>query len=415
MNIKVWLSRFCSLRLTAEGAMVLALGSAVLGPAALARDKAPVTVAFAKQRDMVERISVVGSLAAREEVLVHPSIAGREIQQILAEVGQTVEQGQPLAVFDRADAMLALDKSAVRALRARAAVAVETGKVEVALVAAREARKQLDRSLTLQPKGIIADQVLDERQNAYDRAVVETALARQSLDLARAEEQLIEQERREIELTINRSTLRAPESGLVLERNARVGVMTSDSGTPLFRLAKDGRIEFVAEVTETNFVRLSKGMRAKVTVPGRDEPLGGTLRLNAAQIDPKTRSGTVRIELDESEGLIPGVFARAVIDTSTRTNVLLPATAVRSTRGSHSVYVVKDDVVETRTVRTGLRQGNSVEIIEGVKEGEMVVLKAGGFLRDQDRVTPVVVSEEDSLRREPPQTAAFDRLEGTVR
>jgi HlyD family secretion protein len=414
MSANAWLEALCPPQLSIKFGIVAALAFGLV-PAAQAQQPMPVTVVVAKRGDITDRLSVVGTLAAREEVQVHPVLAGKEIQHFLVEAGQRVEQGQPLALFDQADPLLALDKNAVSALRAKVAVAVEASKVEVALVAEREAKAKLERSQTLQSKGIVSQQILDDHQNAYDRAVAETALARQSLALAKADEQLIAQERKEIELTVARSTLRAPASGLVLERNARVGVMTSNSGEPLFRIAKDGKIEFIAEVTDTNFVRLHEGMRAQVTVPGRGEPVAGTLRLAAAQLDPKTRSGTVRIELEASEGLVPGVFARGVIDMSTRTNVLLPGTAVRNTRGSPSVYVVKDDVVEVRNVRTGARQDGLVEIAEGVDEGETVVLKAGGFLKDRDVVQPVIVSAENRPQRDEPQTISFDRSEGMVR
>lgn len=415
MSINAWLKPFCPPQLSIRCGIIASLALAAFVPIAQAQQQMPVTVIVAKQGDVTQRISVVGTLASREEVQVHPSVTDREIQRILVEAGQSVEQGQPLALFDKTDALLALDKNAVSALRARAAAAVENSRINIALITEREARKKLERSRALQPKGIVSDQLLDEHQNAYDRAVAETALARQLLALAQAEEQLIAQERKEIELTLERSTLRAPASGFILERSARIGVMTSGSSDPLFRIAKDGEIEFVAEVTETNFVRLREGMRAQVTVPGRDQAVIGTLRLNAAQLDPKTRSGTVRIELDESEALVPGVFARGVIDTSTRTNVLLPGTAVRSTRGSHSVYVVKDDVVEMRSVRIGARQDDLVEILEGIEDGEMIVVKAGGFLKDQDRVEPVIVSAEVAPRREVPRSVSLNHTEGTVR
>ncbi|KXF77956.1 RND transporter [Paramesorhizobium deserti] len=415
MSIKPWLKPFYRPRPLVRCGIVASLAFAAFMPIAEAQQKMPVTVIVAKRGDVTDRISVVGTLAAREEILVHPSVSGREIQQILVEAGERVEQGQPLARFEQTDALLALDKNAVSALRANAAVAVEAGKVEVALVAEREARAKLERNQALRSKGIISEQVLDDNRNAYDRAVAETALARQSLALAQADGQLIAQERKEVELTVERSTLRAPASGLVLERNARVGVMTSGSGDPLFRIAKDGKIEFVAEVTETNFVRLREGMRVAVTIPGHDKPVTGTLRLNAAQLDPKTRSGTVRVELDEGEDLVPGVFARGVIDTSRRRNVLLPGTAVRSIRGSHSVFIVKDNIAEIRNVRIGARQDDRVEIIEGVEDGETVVLKASGFLKDQDRVEPVAVSAEADPKREVPQKVSFDDSEGTVR
>jgi HlyD family secretion protein len=411
MSINAWLKLFFLPRLSIRCGIVASLAFAALVPIAHAQQQMPVTVVVAKRGSITDRISIVGTIATREEVQVHPSVTGREIEHILVEVGQRVERGQPLALFDKTDALLALDKNAVSALRAEAVVAVETSKVDVALVAEREAGAKLARSQALQSKRVISEQILDHNQNAYDRAAAETFLARQSLALAKAEEQLIAQERKEIELTIERSTLRAPASGLVLERSARIGVMTSGSGDPLFRIAKDGEIEFVAEVTETNFVRLSEGMRAQMTVPGRDRAVGGTVRLNAAQLDSKTRSGTVRIGLDESDGIVPGVFARGIIDTSTRTNVLLPGTAVRSTRGSNSIYVVKDDRVEFRNVRIGSRQDDLVEIVEGVEEGEMVVLKAGGFLKDQDLVQPVLASAEGEPQRE----VSFDDSEGAVR
>ncbi|GGB06634.1 hemolysin secretion protein D [Brucella endophytica] len=387
------------------------LAIAAFMPVAHAQQPMPVTVVVAKRGDVTQRVSVVGTLAAREEIEVHPSVPDKEIRQILVEAGQRVTRGQALAVFDMTDAQLALDKNTVNALRAKAAVAVERSRLDVALITEREARQKLERSQTLRAKGISSEQVLDESRNAVDRAVAETELAKQSLRLAEADEQLIARERKEIELTVERSTLRAPAAGIVLTRNARIGAMTSNSAGPLFLIAGDGEIEFVADVTETDFVRLSEGMRAEIMLPGRDRPVTGALRLSAAQIDPKTRSGKIHVALDESEGLIPGVFAKGVIDTSTRTNVLVPGTAVRSTGGSHSVYVVRDDIVERRDVRTGARQDDLIEIVSGVADGEMIVLKAGGFLKDGERVAPVVASTGDIA---PSRTAAFLDIEETA-
>ena len=192
------------------------------------------TVVIARQGPVTEQVAVVGTLAAREEVQVHSSVTGREIRQILVEVGQRVEAGQPLALLDTADALLALDKNAVSVERAKAAIAAESSKVDIALVSEREALKRLERSQALQPKGAVSDQVLEEHRNAHDRAIAELALARQSLALAEADAQIIGQERKEIELTLERSTLRAPNAGIILDRNARLGALASSSGDPLF-------------------------------------------------------------------------------------------------------------------------------------------------------------------------------------
>lgn len=358
--------------------------------ASQAEGQVPVTVVVAREAEVADEIPVVGSLVAREEVEVHPFIEGRVIEHILAEVGQRVEKGQPLALIDMTEARMLLDKNSVSMLRARAAAEVEGSRLDVAAVSEAEARKVLERSRALQPKGAVSQQLLDEHENAHARAVAELRLARQSLALSEADAELIARERKDIELTIERSTVRAPDAGLVLRRTARIGAMTSASASPLFVIAKDATIEFATQVTETSFLRLDEGMRAQITLPGYDGLLGGKVRLNAAQVDPLTRSGEVRIELDETDGLKPGVFARGSISASARRNILLPGSAVNTASGASNVFVVTDGVVDRRDVTVGIRQDGFVEILDGVRDGEMVVLKSGGFLKSQEKVRAVV-------------------------
>jgi len=262
--------------------------------------------------------------------------------------------------------------------------------------------KRLERSRSLRPKGAVSVQTLEEHQNAYDRAIAELELARSSLALAEADEQLIASERREIELTLERCTVRAPAAGIVLERSANVGALTSSSGDPLFTIARDGAIEFVAEVADANFVRLKEGMTARIAVPGLETPVSGTVRLSAARLDPKTRSGSVQIELDGDVRLTPGAYARGEVDTAERSNIVLPGTAVKSSEGVNSVYVISNDLVSVRNVKVGAQRDSLVEILEGVGDGEMVVLKAGGFLKERDRVIPIhdLASGEVTTQRE---------------
>lgn len=363
--------------------------SATLSPA-------HVSVVIAERSTLIQRISVVGTLTPRDEIEVHPAVFGQKITRILVEAGQYVEKGQALARIDNTDALLALEKNEVSMRRAKAAVAVEASRVDVSLVSEREAARRLERSKTLQLKGIVSAQSHEDNQNAFERTKAQSTLARQSLHLAQADEQIILRERKEIELTIERSTLRAPEAGRVLARNARIGTITSNASEPLFLIAQYGKIEFVAEVMETNFVQLREGMRAEITFSGNDNPVLGRVRLNAAQLDPKKRSGKVYVELDESDGLLAGVFARGSIEISTRTVISVPGTAIRNMRDSPMVYVVRDGVVTMRSVRTGVREGNLVEIVAGLDEGEMVVLKAGGFRKEGERIEPIVKQDGTS-------------------
>lgn len=361
-----------------------------------AKEQMSVTVVVARNGEVAERIPVVGSLVAKEEVQVHSLVQGQVIERILVESGEYVERGQALAVLDTTDAHMQLEKNLVRMRRAKAAVSVEARKVDVACVSELETRKTLERSRALHPKGAVSQQLLDEHENAHARALAELSLARQSLVLAEADAQIVARERGEIELTIDRSTLRSPEAGLVLRRSARIGAMSSGSATPLFVIAKDAAIEFVAKVTETSFVRLSEGMRADIALPGHKGPVGGTVRLHAAELDATTRSGEVRVELDAVEGLKPGIFARGSINTSVRRNIILPGSAVKTAGGSTSVLVVEGDVVGIRQVSVGARQEGQVEIIGGINDGELIVLKSGGFLKPADRVVPVIAADPSS-------------------
>lgn len=357
-----------------------------------AQQQMPVTVVVARQSQVTERIPVVGSLVAREEIQVHPFIEGQVIEAILVESGQHVEKGQALAILDTTEARMLLDKNSVRLMRAKAAVSVEESRVSLAGVTEAETRKILERSRALQPKGAVSQQLLEEHHNAHARALAELGLARQSLALAHADAEIVARERKEIELTIERSTVRAPEAGLVLRRSARIGAMTSAAESPLFVIAKDAVVEFVAQVTETSLVRLREGMRADVSLPAGEDPVAGTLRLTAAELDPTTRSGEVRITIDADENLKPGVFARGSVNISTRRNILLPGSAVKTAAGSSTVFVVEDGVVEMRDVAIGARQDGLVEIVGGINDGDMVVLKAAGFIKAADKVLPLIAA-----------------------
>lgn len=395
-RVKMRMARLCLL-ITYKRAMGALLVAFAI-PAGIADAQMPsaepspahVSVVIAKRSTVTQRIPVVGTLAPRDEVQVHPSVFGQKITDILVEAGQYVEKGQALALIDNADALLALEKNEMNMRRARAAVAVEKSRVDVALVSEREAARKHERSKALQSKGIVSAQSHEDNQNAFERAVAQSALARQSLSLAQADEQIIMRERQEIELTIARSTVRAPEAGLVLERNAHIGTITSNAADPLFLIAQNGKIEFVAKVMETNFVQLHAGMYAEFMLSGSQNPVSGRVRMNAAQLDAKTRSGTVHIELNAADGLVAGIFARGAIEISTRTAIFLPGTAVRNAYDSHKVYVVRNGVVEIRSVQTGMREDNLVEIVTGLDEGEMVVLKAGGFLKEGERIEPII-------------------------
>ncbi|WP_132665534.1 efflux RND transporter periplasmic adaptor subunit [Rhizobium sp. PP-CC-3G-465] len=348
-----------------------------------------VTVGAAERATVYDHVAVVGTLIAKEEMRVNALIEGKEIRQILVEAGDVVRKGQPLALLDVAQAELLLERNTVQLSRVAVAVAQENSRIDVASVTARETRKAVERSRSLFGKGVVSQQLLDEHENAFSRAKSQLEMAQQALTLAEADRKLVELERSEIALTIERSTVRATASGLILIRNARVGSVTSPSGDPLFSMAQDSLVEVEASVSEASFIRLKEGMGAEIIVPGRTGPIHGRVRLSAARIDPGTRMGLVRVELVQGQGLVPGAFVYGRIETGQRSNVVVPATAVRSQDGKSSVFVVENDLVRARSVTLGSPAGSTIELLSGVKDGEIVVIRSGSFLKAGEKILAV--------------------------
>ena len=110
-----------------------------------------------------------------------------------------------------------------------------------------------------------------------------------------------------------------------------------------------------------------------------------------ARVDNTTRLGHVRILLDKDSSLRVGTFARGKIETARGTGLAVPRSAVLFGKSGPSVQVVENDTIETRAVTIGLSEADSIEVKSGVAEGALVVAKSGTFLRDGDRVNPVVL------------------------
>ena len=144
---------------------------------------------------------------------------------------------------------------------------------------------------------------------------------------------------------------------------------------------------------ETALPTLAVGAPAQVSVAGMDAPVVGRVRLVPPRVDDRTRLGAVRIALGLDPALRVGAFARATITTAVREGVVVPATAVLDDADASRVLVVEDGVVHDRTVETGLRQDDAVEITAGLAPGEVVLARAGAFFRDGDAVRPVEATE----------------------
>ena len=351
-----------------------------------------VSVAPAERKTFTETILVTGSLVAREEVLVSPQIEGYRITEILAEEGDRVTSGQILARLSDDALKAQLDQLQANRVRADAAIEQARSRIKEAEANKSRADAAFARAEELIKSGTTSRSVFEEREADALTAAATLTSATDGLGVAQADKAQIEAQIREAELRLTYTEIRALADGVVSRRTAKAGALATAIADPLFRIIVKGEIELNAEVPEIYLPRIATGQRARVDVAGL-KARQGTLRLVSPEVDPATRLGRVRIFIGADGELRVGSFARGIIDTGERRSIGIPDSAILNRDEGAAVKVVKDGRVETRKVSIGMRNGGQAEIVDGLREGELVVLRSAMLLRDGDSVRPVRVDE----------------------
>lgn len=317
-------------------------------PAAPAGDARAARVVTVEGRQMQGGMTASGLLVSREEAAVGSDLAGYRILRVNVEQGAWVKQGDPLVELD--DSLLKAQIAQQQALTS-------------------QAQDQAKRVAGLDDQGVMSAQDIATRR--LQAKAQEAALQ----DLMTRDAHMI---------------IRAPVSGLVLERNVRPGDISSVGGaTPMFRMVRDGLVELNAEVTEDNMNRIRIGDPAQVTLPD-GSVVGGRVRLIDPEVDSTSKLGRIRIALPVRLDLRPGGFARATFTGSSLAARTVPETAVRYDADGASVAVVgADDRVQMASVKTGRRAGGYVELLDGPPAGAVVLLRAASFVLPGDKVTPI--------------------------
>jgi RND family efflux transporter MFP subunit len=189
----------------------------------------------------------------------------------------------------------------------------------------------------------------------------------------------------------------APVAGTILRSSAIVGTTASARAQPLFEIIPKGELEVSAEVSAKDLARVAPGQKAKVKVIGAGE-FPGSVRLVPSAVDPVTQQGEVRVFLGADPTLRTGAFARAIVTLGENCAVAIPLSAILYGDEGAVVQVVREDHVETRTVEPGLASDGQVQIGKGLAEGDLVVVRAGAFLRDGDPVRPIPAGEATAVK-----------------
>ncbi len=323
-------------------------------PALSVTTTTPRTVAWPRS------LSTNGNIVAWQEVVIGAEIGGLRLTEVLVNVGDKVRRGQLLAriASDTLDADLA---------QGRAAVAEET-----AMQA--EAVANADRARQLQSTGLISAQQITQSLTAEQTAKARLAAAR-----ARVQSN---------ELRLSQTQVLAPDFGVISARTATVGSLAQPS-QELFRLIRQNRLEWRAEVTATELPRIQPGQVVMVELAD-GVTTQGRVRIGAPTVDPQTRIGLVYVDLPADSPARAGTFARGVFELGQAQALILPQSAVLLREGFSYVFKVGDNnQVAQVKVSIGRRVEDQVEITGGLEPNTRVVSAGVGFLNDGDTVRVV--------------------------
>lgn len=344
--------------------------------------------------EITDRVLTNGMIAAVEEVLVAPQVEGLAIESLEADVGDRVEAGSVLATLS--DDQLILQRSQLDASRAKALAAIAQLGAQLAEVrsTARETVKTSTRARQLADQGAYSTVQAEQAEAQATAALARILSVEESVKVAEADVTLIDAQIEDVELRLARTDVKAPVAGVITARGARVGAIAGAASGPLFTMIKDGLLEMRADIAEADMQRIAEGQTVRIQLIGAADTVEGTVRLIEPTLNTATRLGMARIEIGEGAKLRAGMFADAEILVAQRQAITVPVTSINMRPGGADVLKIEDGVATLTPVKTGIREGGMVEITEGLAQGDLIVAKAGAFVRNGDRVTPV--EETDS-------------------
>ncbi len=351
-----------------------------------------VRLARAEEGRLSRTIDVSGTLAADEQAELAMKVAGR-LQQIAVDIGSPVRRGQVLARLVPTDFELRMRQAETSLQQARTQLGLpadgsdemvvpeETALVRQAAATLKQAQLTRDRMARLLEEQLIPRSDLDAAEAALGVAdgrhqeAIETARTRQGLLAQRKSELAIARQQ------LADSALTAPFEGAISERLASAGDYIA-AGGPVAVLVRIHPLRLRLAVPEREAAGVKIGQPVQLTVEGDPGRHTGRIARISPAISEENRTLLVEAEVPNREGrLRPGSFARAeIVLQAAEPAVLVPASAIVSFAGIEKVIGVENGKAVEKRVKTGRRSGDQVEIVEGIRSGEAVVLEPGNIV-----------------------------------
>lgn len=354
-----------------------------------------VRVVPAAEARVPRTVGVSGTLAADELVVLSLKVPGR-ISELTVDLGSRVKKGQPVARLDPTDFRLRVDQARSTLHQARARLGLQpdgtddrvdperTALVRSARAVLEEARLTRERFAKLLEQQFIAKAQLD---TAVANEQVAEGRYQDAIEEVRNRQAILAQRRTELELArqaLADTELTAPVDGMIREKRVSVGEFLA-AGAAIATLVKIHPLRLQLAVPERVSGDVKVGQEVRVSVDGDATVHRGRVVRLSPSIQEQNRTLTVEAEVPNQSGVIrPGSFARAeIVIAANQPAVFVPPSAIVIFAGIEKVLTVREGKVQERRVVTGRREKDRVEIVEGLKSGEPVVIEPGNLVGGQ--------------------------------
>jgi len=352
--------------------------TAAAGAKAAPKPALTVTAALPETTRLPIRLAANGNIAAWQEAVIGAESSGLRLTEVRVNVGDVVRAGQVLATFSTDSVQADVAQARASLLEAQANAA--------------DAAANAERARSLQSSGALSTQQINQYQTTEKTARARAEAAQAVLGAQ--------------QLRGRQTQVLAPDSGVISARTATVGSVVG-SGAELFRMIRQGRLEWRAEVTSAELGRIGVGTPVSV-VPASGGELRGRVRMVAPSVDPLTRAALVYVDLPASAGKASpakaGMFARGEFELGATDALTVPQRALVVRDGFNYLFRLGEgNRVSQLKVQTGRLAGERVEVVSGLPADARIVVNGAGFLNDGDLVR---LGQENEPNTAPAQSAS---------
>jgi len=362
-----------------------------------------VQTTIARFQSLTANRVLTGTVEPIETVTLTSRVMG-QIRQLPVKEGDRVQVGDLLVAIDVADlqaqsgqALAAVNVAQSNYQTAQARVQETQAQLLEAEAELADARLEQKRMSMLQGEGAVSRQLLDK---ANTRVQIVQARIRQieagirqsqsSMNQAQAQVRQAQAQVNQVSANLNYGTIAAPFDGVVTRKHTEVGAMAG-AGQPLVTLESSDRLRFSTQVPESLITQVKQGQSVTIRLDALNRNVSGTVSQIVPSADPNTRNFAVKVNLNNTSNIIPGMFGRMQLANAAATPgkqsaLIIPQAAIVQQFGITGVYQVTNGQAFFQPITVGKTHGTNVEVFSGLTEGDRLVVNPSPDLKDN---TPV--------------------------